>query len=121
MKKLYCFSCKDNMIIYDWKVTAMYTLPQVDDFTDVVVVAKWTLTGKEGEYLSSVSDGTQFSLPQGSDFIPYNELKEFQVIGWIQNTIGSKAVTDYEAQIANDIYFQAHPPVTATEQALPWK
>jgi len=109
------------MITYDWKVTAMYTLPQVDDFTDVVVVAKWTLTGKEGEYLSSVSDGTQFSLPQGSDFIPYNDLKEFQVIGWIQNTIGSKVVTDYEAQIANDIYFQSHPPVTATEQALPWK
>ena len=41
------------MITYDWKVTAMYTLPQVDDFTDVVVVANWTLTGKEGEYLSS--------------------------------------------------------------------
>lgn len=108
------------MITYNWTVTAMYTLPQVDEFTDVVVVANWTLTGTEGEYSSSISDGTQFSVPQGSDFTPYPDLTEVQVVGWIQNTIGSKAVADYEAQIANDIYFQAHPPITATSQALPW-
>jgi len=108
------------MITYTWIVTAMYTLPKVDEFTDVVVVANSTLTGTEGQYSSSINNSTQFSVPQGSDFTPYEDLTENQVIGWIQNTIGSKAIADYEAQIASDIYFQENPPVTATEQPLPW-
>ena len=108
------------MINYIWTVTAMYTLPKVDDFTDVVVIADWTLTGISGEYSSSVNNSTQFSLPQGEDFTPYEDLTEVQVVGWIKNTIGSKAVEQYEAQIANDIYYQEHPPVTAIKQPLPF-
>lgn len=107
------------MINYIWTVTAMYTLPKVEDYTDVVVVADWTLTGTEGEYSSSVSNSTQFSLPN-PDFTPYQDLTEEQVVGWIKNTIGSKAIEQYEAQIVSNIYYQAHPPVTATKQPLPF-
>ena len=108
------------MVNYIWTVTAMYTLPMVEGFTDVVVIADWTLTGIEGEYSATVNNSTQFNLPQGEDFTPYEDLTEVQVVGWIKNTIGSTAVEQYEAKIANDIYFQEHPPITATKQPLPF-
>ena len=108
------------MVNYIWTVTAMYTLPMVEGFTDVVVIADWTLTGIEGEYSATVNNSTQFNLPQGEDFTPYEDLTEVQVVGWIKNTIGSKAIEQYEAKIANDIYHQAHPPVTAMKQPLPF-
>jgi len=76
------------MINYIWTVTAMYTLPMVEGYTDVVVIADWTLTGISGEYSSSKSDSTQFSLPQGENFTPYEDLTEVQVVGWIKETIG---------------------------------
>ena len=107
------------MINYIWTVTAMYTLPKVDDYTDVVVVADWTLTGAKSDYSASISNSTQFSLPS-QDFTPYEDLTEVQVVGWIKNAIGSKEIENYEAKIASDIYFQEHPPITATKQPLPF-
>jgi hypothetical protein len=108
------------MINYIWTVTAMYTLPKVEGYTDVVVIADWTLTGKEGKYSSSISNSTQFNLPQGENFTPYEDLTEVQVVGWIKQAIDSKAIEQYEAKIANDIYHQEHPPVTAMKQPLPF-
>jgi hypothetical protein len=109
-------------IEYTWTVNSMYTLPQVDGFDDVVVVAVFTVSGTDGEYSASLgSNSCQFTISEDQpDFTPYDELTEEQVIGWIQNTLGENGVTSYEASIAGNIESQINPPVTPSQQPLPW-
>ena len=100
----------------------MYTLPQVDGFDDVVVNAVYTVSGTDGEYSESIgSNSCQFTISSDDpDFTPYEDLTEEQVVGWIQSTIGEDGVASYEATIAGSIDAQANPPVTPSEQPLPW-
>ena len=37
-------------ITYKWSVTSMYTLPEVEGETDVVVLAQWAVSGTDGTY-----------------------------------------------------------------------
>ena len=101
----------------------MYTLPQVEGHTDVVVVAFYTVSGTDGTYSESLgSNSCQFTMPAADDpgFTPYEDLTEEQVIGWIQASLGESGVASFETTIAASIDSQANPPVTPTEQPLPW-
>ena len=109
-------------IIYSWSVTSMYTLPEVEGETDVVVLAQWAVSGTDGTYSETLgSNTTQFTISADSpNFTPYDELTEEQVVGWIQGVLGEDGVASYEATIAGSIDSQANPPVTPSEQPLPW-
>ena len=100
----------------------MYTLPEVEGETDVVVLAQWAVSGTDGTYSETLgSNTTQFTISADSpNFTPYDELTEEQVVGWIQGVLGEDGVASYEATIAGSIDAQANPPVTPSEQALPW-
>jgi hypothetical protein len=100
----------------------MYTLPQVEGYDDVVVLAEWAVSGTDGTYSETIgSNTTQFTLsPDDPNFTPYAELTEEQVVGWIKDTLGADSVASYEATIAGSIDAQANPPVTPSEQPLPW-
>jgi hypothetical protein len=100
----------------------MYTLPEVEGETDVVVLAQWAVSGTDGTYSETLgSNSTQFTISADDpDFTPYAKLTEEQVIGWIQSVLGKDGVASYEATIAGSIDSQANPPVTPSEQALPW-
>ena len=109
-------------IEYSWSVTSMYTLPQVEGYDDVVVLAEWAVSGTDGTYTSSIgSNTTQFTISEDDpDFTPYDELTEEQVVGWIKSTLGEDGVASYEASIAGNIKSQANPPVEPSNQPLPW-
>jgi hypothetical protein len=109
-------------ITYKWSVTSMYTLPEVEGETDVVVLAQWAVSGTDGTYSETLgSNTTQFTISADDpNFTPYADLTEAQVVGWIKDTLGADGVASYEATIAGSIDSQANPPVTPSEQALPW-
>jgi len=109
-------------ITYLWEVTSMYTLPEVEGQTDVVVLAEWAVSGTDGTYSEKIgSNTTQFTISADDpDFTPYDELTEEQVIGWIQSVLGPDGVASYEATIAGSIDAQANPPVEPSAQPLPW-
>ena len=110
-------------ITYNWTVNSMYTLPQVEGFDNVVVVAYYTVSGTDGTYSESLgSNSCQFTMPSPNDpaFTPYDKLTEEQVVGWIQASLGESGVESFETTIAASIDAQANPPVTPSEQPLPW-
>jgi hypothetical protein len=95
-------------------ITAMYTLQQPDP--NYVVNALWEVTGVDGEYTGSIGGNTQFSSQQGSDFIPYDQLTESIVIGWIpESQIGSA-----QACVQGQLDSAANPPVSPVNTPLPW-
>ena len=69
------------MTTFTTTITAMYTLQQPDP--NYVVNALWTVTGVDGDNTASIDGNTQFTSQQGPDFIPYDQLTEATVIGWI--------------------------------------
>jgi len=96
-------------------ITAMYTLQQPDP--DYVVNAFWEVTGVDGTYTASTGGSTQFnSNDQVGAFIPYANLTEAIVIGWIPEQNISNAQACVQGQINNMIT----PPVSPANTRLPW-
>lgn len=101
-----------------WSVVQMDCYPQDGSETDVVFNVHWTLSGTDGTYIGS-SYGTQaVPAPSGSNFTPYDQLTEAQVVGWVVAAMGPEQVAALETNIATQIANQANPPVVTPP--LPW-
>ena len=97
------------------RITAMYTLQQPDP--NYVVNALWEVTGVDGANTASIGGNTQFnSADQEGAFIPYDQLTEATVIGWIPESAISSAQSCVQGQIDSMIT----PPVSPEAQPLPW-
>ena len=95
-------------------ITAMYTVQQPDP--NYVVNAIWEVTGVDGEYTASIGGNTMFSSENQSTFIPYNELTEATVIGWIPE----EQIASAQACVQGQIDSMITPPVSPENTPLPW-
>ena len=102
------------MTTFTTTITAMYTLQQPDP--NYVVNALWEVTGVDGEYTAQIGGNTQFTSQQGPDFIPYDQLTQATVIGWIPENDLASAQACVQGQIDSMIT----PPVSPANTALPW-
>ena len=102
------------MTTFTTTITAMYTLQTPDP--DYVVNALWQITGVDGEYTASIGGNTQFTSQQGPDFIPYADLTEATVIGWIPES----QITSAQACVQGQIDSMITPPVSPQNTPLPW-
>jgi hypothetical protein len=102
------------MTTFTTTVTAMYTMQTPDP--DYVVNALWQVTGVDGEYTASIGGDTQFTSQQGPDFIPYADLTEATVIGWIPES----QITSAQACVQGQIDSMITPPISPANTPLPW-
>ena len=107
---------------YNWQVTNLYTLDEGTE-TDYVVTALYEVTGIEQsggqEYTASLSNSAQFEVVQGSTFIPYADLTNTLVVGWIQSTLGEDGVNNLQASVAGMINSEINPPIIPQNTELP--
>ena len=104
------------MTTFTTTIDSMYTLPQVEGQTDVVVNALWTVQGVDGAHTASIGGNTQFTLEQGSSFTPYSQLTQAQVLGWIP----AEQIASAQACVQGQIDSMITPPVSPSAQPLPW-
>ena len=102
------------MTTFTTTITSMYTLDTPDP--DYVVNALWQVTGVDGEYTASIGGNTQFTSQQGPDFIPYADLTEATVIGWIPES----QITSAQACVQGQIDSMITPPISPANTPLPW-
>ena len=102
------------MTTFTTTINRMYTLQQPDP--DYVVNALWTVTGVDGEYTASIDGNTQFSSDQANPFIPYDQLTEATVIGWIP----AEQIASAQACVQGQLDSLANPPVSPQNTPLPW-
>jgi hypothetical protein len=96
-------------------ITAMYTLQQPDP--NYVVNALWRVTGVDGQYIADIDGNTQFnSADQEGPVVPYADLTEAIVIGWIPESDIASAQATVQGQINSLIT----PPVSPANTPLPW-
>jgi hypothetical protein len=102
------------MTTFTTTITAMYTLQQPDP--NYVVNALWQVTGVDGEYTAKISGNTTFDSNQAETFIPYADLTEAIVIGWIPE----QAMASAQACVQGQIDSMITPPVSPQNTPLPW-
>lgn len=106
------------MTTYTWTIDQMFTVQQPDP--DYVVNVLWTLTGVDGQTTASIGGNTMFDSQQSTPFIPYDQLTEATVIGWVQASLGEQAITCFEANVQGQIDTKLNPPVSPQNTPLPW-
>lgn len=106
------------MTTYTWTINAMYTVDQPDP--NYVVNVAWTLTGVDGATTASIGGNTMFDSNQSSTFIPYDQLTQATVIGWVQASLGEIGIANYEANVQGQINSILNPPVSPMNTPLPW-
>ena len=104
------------MTTYTTTVTAMYTVPNP---TGYVVNVLFTVNGTDGTYTAKIDGNISFSPEQDQvDFIPYANLTEAIVMGWINTATNNQE--NYYANVQGQINSMITPPVSPTSQPLPW-
>ena len=102
------------MTTFTTTITAMYTVQQPDP--NYVVNAIWKVTGVDGQYTAEIGGNTIFDSQQESTFIPYANLTEATVIGWIP----AEAIASAQACVQGQIDSMITPPVSPSNTPLPW-
>lgn len=102
------------MTTFTTTITAMYTLQTPDP--DYVINAIWQVTGVDGEYTATIQGNTQFNSQQATPFIPYDQLTEAIVIGWIPASDIESSQQCVQGQINSLIT----PPASPSNTPLPW-
>jgi len=101
-----------------WSVVSMDAYPEYKGNADVVFTVHWTLNGTDGTYNGSVYGSVGLTLDPEATYVPYADLTEAQVIGWVKEALGEESVTGYEENVAQQIANQINPPVVTPP--LPW-
>jgi hypothetical protein len=103
------------MTTFTTTITSMYTLNTPEP--DYVVNVLYEVTGVDGTYTASIGGNTQFnSADQEGAFIPYDQLTEATVIGWIPES----AIASAQACVQGQIDSMITPPVSPENTPLPW-
>lgn len=101
------------MTTFNTTINAMYTIDTPDP--GFVVNVLWTVTGVDGQYTASIPSNTQFTMQEGT-FIPYDQLTQQIVIGWIP----AQDIANAQANVQGQINSMINPPVSPQNTPLPW-
>ena len=102
---------------YTTTINSMYTVSEVDP--DYVVRVLFTVEGTDGTHTASIDGNIQMAMDDsGSTFIPYDQLTQEIVLGWINEQTNNQA--NYYANIDGQIASMINPPVVPQNTPLPW-
>lgn len=111
------------MTTVTWQIEQMSCYPNVDNYIDVVFSVTWRVNGVDNTSstpLYATVYGSQSVAPytEGAPFIPYADLTQAEVIGWVQNAMGESQVAAINANIEQHIKNLINPPSVVLP--LPW-
>jgi hypothetical protein len=106
-------------ITYTWKITSLKTTDE-GSHKNAVVQTYWQKIGTDEDGNTGTFTGatpfTSVSVPD-EEFLPFEELTEEIVLGWIQNVV----VNSYEAHVNEKILQQIiNTKQPIIEQKMPW-
>lgn len=107
-------------ITYTWAVTSLKTRTEGSN-ENAVVQTYWKKIGTDeagntGEFFGA-TPFTTTTMPEGSTFVPFAQLTEAMVLGWIQDVVVGSYEEHVNTQIAKQIAEKTTP---ITESPMPW-
>ena len=106
------------MPAYTLKVTSLEAYPAEASLTNVVFCVNWALDATDGTFSTCMSGSTDVPAPDAASFIPFDQLTEAVVLGWVRAYTPQAKFDDCERQMADWLVAQ-HSPTVVTPP-LPW-
>lgn len=103
---------------YTWVIEQINCVPQKDDHTDVVMTVHWRQNATDGTYSATMYGTVGITYAPGSPFTPYADLTKDQVIGWVQDALGTEQCAQMTVNLDQQIANQVNPPIVSPP--LPW-
>ena len=100
---------------YSTTINSLYTIPNPAGY---VVNVLFTVSGTDGTHTATIGGNCQFTPTQGETIIPFAQLTQAEVLGWINQATNNQA--NYYANIDGQIASLVNPPVSPTNTPLPW-
>ena len=98
------------MTTYNWNCKTVDCYPEQDNEADVVYNVHWIVTGTsdqlnpEGVAYSATNIGTQtLDTSQITNFIPFDQLTNDEVVAWTKGAMGDEQVASIEASVQSQI------------------
>ena len=99
-----------------WIVEWMQTTPTSANPSEAVLQVGWRCSGTEDNYSDTVYSTCTLPAADPASFVPYADLTQDQVLGWIWANGVNQSAT--EAAVAQQIDNQKNPPTI--QPPLPW-
>jgi hypothetical protein len=95
----------------DWSISSLDCRVQEDNLSDVVYNVHWRVSKTEVDgdktYSASVYSTCSVPSPNPASFVPYDQLTQDEVLGWIWANGVDKSAT--EAAVEAQLELQKHP------------
>lgn len=106
---------------YTWTATNLIGYPQYEGHTDAITTVFYTVVADDGAGHTANYQGIQQTpIDPAAPYIPYANLTNDIVIGWVQNNLGENGVASIIANVDAQIEAQINPPLTPQSFPLPW-
>ena len=104
--------------IYTWSVNSLECYPLLQDKNNVVSKVIWTCLKTDGINAASFSNSHLFNYVEENAFIPFEQLTNEIVIGWIKKELGTEGVNAVQSNLDNQINNLVNPSIITPD--LPW-
>ena len=98
------------MITYNWDCKTVDAYPQDGEYTDLVYNVHWIVTGvsdqldpSDNAYNAAIIGTQALDVSDVTDFIPFEDLTNEQVVAWTKGAMGEEQVISIEASIQSQI------------------
>jgi hypothetical protein len=98
------------MTTFNWTCKTVDVYPADENYADVVYNVHWIVTGTSDQLdpqdnpYTATSIGTQtLSTSDITDFIPFEDLTNEEVVAWTQGAMGEERVTEIESNLESQI------------------
>ena len=111
---------------YEWKLIGLKKQDS-ENVNEAIVGTNWKITATDEDgNVGTFTGATPFSIStiNTGSFVPYHELTEEIVLGWVKNHVSGSAPTNYmdhiNGVILKEIASKKWVSVTVSETDLPW-
>jgi hypothetical protein len=100
--------------------TFTWAIANMEHYTSdgVVFTIHYTVNAEDGTYSSGAYGSVGLEKPEPDNMIPYADLTEEIVVGWVKDHFGAEKVGEIEAALQQQLD-QQHAPTTAP--GVPWQ
>lgn len=106
-------------ITYTWKVDNLTTL-ETTIANDYVVGVNFNVIGTEDSHSYNFGGYQTFEVKAVENFVPFAELTEEVVVGWVKEHLPADQLTFIETKIAEEIESQKNPTPSPVTRMAPW-
>ena len=103
---------------YSWDIQTL----KRDLSGNVVINVRWDCTATYNSASVHQDGGVDIPYldPTASGFIPYNDLTQAEVWGWLNAQTDSFVSSSIQEQLSSSVNLKLNPPAPTTAEGLPW-